>query len=124
MRNKIYVKSMLNGAAILLALSTANYSSAQQSDREEINVADYMNTNRIIQTAVSSLNSRGEGRRAMGEAGGIKSIEIDDTPGQPYVVYITTKNNCAITITLKQRPVETKDLQAFAIGDKSIECDK
>ncbi|MBK7842247.1 MAG: hypothetical protein IPJ71_00925 [Bdellovibrionales bacterium] len=124
MRNKIYVKSMLNGAAILLALSTANYSSAQQSDREEINVADYMNTNRIIQTAVSSLNSRGEGRRAMGEAGGIKSIEIDDTPGQPYVVYITTKNGCVITTTFKQRPVETKDLQAFAIGDKSIECDK
>lgn len=124
MRNTFTVKSFVNGAAILLALSTANYSSAQQPDKRELNVADYMNTHRMIQTAVSSINSRGEGQQAMGEAGGIKSIEIDDTPGQPYVVYITTKNKCAITITFKQTPIETKDLQGFVVGDKSIECEK
>jgi hypothetical protein len=29
-----------------------------------------------------------------------------------------------ITTTFKQGPVETKDLQAFAISQKSVECEK
>jgi hypothetical protein len=124
MKNPINVRSVVLGAAVLLTMNSATYSQAQEPEKSQTNVADYMNTNRLVQMAVTSLNSRGEGQKAMGEAGGIKSIEIDDTPGQPYVVYITTKNGCVITTTFKQGPVETKDLQAFAISQKSVECEK
>lgn len=124
MKNLINVRSVVLGAAVFLTMNSATYSHAQEPEKRQTNIAEYMNTNRLVHMAVTSLNSRGEGQQAMGEAGGIKSIEIDDTPGQPYVVYITTKNGCVITTTFKQGPVETKDLQAFSIGQKSVECEK
>lgn len=124
MKNLINVKSIALGAAVYLTLSSTISSSAQEDNNRQTNVVEYLNTNRIIGLAVGSLNSRGEGWRAMGDAGGIKSITIDDTPNQPYVVYITTKNNCLITITLKQQPEITKDLVNFNVGKKTVECEK
>ncbi len=124
MKNLINVKSIALGAAVFLTLSSAISSSAQENNNRETNVAEYMNTNRIIGLAASSLNSRGEGMRAMGDAGGIKSITVDDTPNQPYVVQIATKNNCLITITFKQQPEVTKDLVNFSVAEKTVECEK
>lgn len=124
MKNLINVKSIALGAAVFLTFCSATYSSAQENSNRETNVAEYMNTNRIIGLAASSLNSRGEGMRAMGDAGGIKSITVDDTPNQPYVVQIATKNNCLITITFKQQPEVTKDLVNFSVAEKTVECEK
>lgn len=124
MKNLISVKSIAIMAAAILSVGSAKYSSAQDAKAKELNIAGYMNSNRILNLAVSSLNSRGEGLDAMGEAGGIKSIDIDDTPERPYTVSIATKNNCLITVVLKQKPLETKDLQQFDIASKSIVCEE